>query len=490
MPVLGIDVGTQSLKAVVLDDTMRICGAGSVAYQPDTPRPGWAEQDPQLWLDALGPAIAAALTEARLTPRDIAALCVCGQLDGCVPTADDGYAAGPAIIWMERRAEPLLESIDASVISARCGLVRDATHMGAKILWSIANGSRAATWHQPVSFIVAALTGERVMSRSLASTTMLYDVRKRDWSDALLELFGTRREHLPVVADEADIAGTLSAHGAELTGLPAGIPVAVGTGDDFSNLLGCGISQPGVVGVSLGTAEAIGALTDREVFDPELLVETHAFPGGGFHLGNPGWLGGGSVRWAAQLLGLNETRFSEVAGTAPPGCEGLTFIPALNGAMAPRWIAEASGTFVGLSLRHGRAHMARAVLEGTACAMRDVVERLQALGVRTDRLRLMGGGARSTLWCQMRSDISGRPAEALTDSDASATGAALLAAVASGRVANIGTACDALTLDVISYEPIVESRASYDEAYAAYRSAFDALEPYWMSTRRPVREDS
>ena len=490
MPVLGIDVGTQSLKAVVVDDSMVLLGAGSVAYQPTVPRPGWAEQDPQLWLDALGPAIAAALMEARLAPHDIAALCVCGQLDGCIPTGADDRAIGPAIIWMDRRAEPRLGAIDASVVSARCGLVRDATHMGAKILWSVATGHPAAIWHQPVSFIVGALTDARVMSHSLASTTMLYDVRKRDWSDALLEMFRTGRASLPTLAGEADVAGGLTRRGAELTGLVAGTPVAVGTGDDFSNLLGCGMSQPGVVGVSLGTAEAIGALNHRQVFDAELLVETHAFPGGGFHLGNPGWLGGGSVRWAAQLLKLSEADFSDIATAAPPGCEGLTFIPALSGAMAPRWIAGASGSFVGLSLRHGRAHMARAVLEGTAFAMRDVVDRLAALGVRTDRLRLMGGGARSSLWCQIRSDISGRPADALTDNDTSAMGAAVLATVAAGIAPDITTACNRLHLDVTTYEPDAVPRPQYDAAYAAYRSAFDALEPYWISTSRPVRDDS
>jgi len=490
MPVLGIDVGTQSLKAVVLDDGMRPLGSGSVAYKPTFPQPGWAEQDPALWLKALAPAIASALLQAGLGSSDVRGLCVCGQLDGCVPTDAQGAATGPAIIWMDRRAEPLLGDVDAALVAAQCGLVCDATHMGAKVLWVVRSGQQAATWHQPVSFLVAALTGERVMAHSLASTTMLYDARTRGWSDALLEMFGARREELPGIAREADVAGRLTAAGAALTGLPIGVPVAVGTGDDFSNLLGCGISQPGVIGVSLGTAEAIGCLSDRQVFDDELLVETHAFPGGRYHLGNPGWLGGGSVRWVAQLLGLSEDEFSTVAASAPPGCEGLIFIPALSGAMAPRWIADARGSFVGLTLRHGRAHMGRAVLEGTAFAMRDVVDRLSALGVRTDRLRLMGGGARSGLWCQMRADVSGRPAEALTESDASATGAALLAAVASGAVSSIEAACAMLPLEMGTYEPGAATKAAYESAYASYRAAFEALVPYWASTSRPVRADS
>lgn len=493
MPILGIDVGTQSLKAVVLSESMALLGAGSAPYAPAFPRPGWAEQDPRLWLAALRPAIGAALTAAKLAPADIAALAVCGQLDGCVPVDADNEPLGPAIIWMDRRGDGAIGGVDAALIAERCGLVRDATHMGAKIAWFAQQGMRPAVWHQPVSFLVAALTGVRVMSRSLASTTMLYDLRNRDWDDTLGAGFGASRAELPGLAEETDIAGALTAAGAALTGLPAGTPVAVGTGDDFSNLIGCGISAPGTVAVSLGTAEAVGALSERALFDHDLLVETHAFPGGLYHLGNPGWLAGGSVRWGAELLGLTDEALVAAAATAPPGCENLVFIPALSGAMTPKWISTARGSFVGLSLRHGQAHLARAILEGTAFAMRDVVDRLAALGVPTDRLRLMGGGSRAAPWCQIHADISGRPADAITESDASAVGAALLAAVAVGTAPDLPTACARLKFDATQYEPEAATRDAYDEAYGRYRSAFAALEPYWDApkvTVRPVRDDS
>jgi xylulokinase len=493
VPILGIDIGTQSLKAAVLSEEMAVLGAGSVAYAPSFPRPGWAEQDPGLWLAALRPAIGLALAAARLSTADIRGLAVCGQLDGCVPCNADREAVGAAIIWMDRRGEAALRDIDARLIAERCGLVCDATHMGAKILWLSKQSGLARMWHQPVSFVVEQLTGAAVMSHSLASTTMLYDVRARDWSDELLALFGATRGQMPVIAGETEIAGSLTAEGAALAGLPEGVPVAVGTGDDFSNLLGCGICAPGIVGVSLGTAEAVGALSEREVFDPELLVETHAFPGGRYHLGNPGWLGGGSVRWAAGVLGMSEESFTTAAAAAPAGCEGLVFIPALSGAMAPKWIAGARGSFVGLSLRHRGAHMARAVLEGTAFALRDVVERLAALGVPTDQLRLMGGGARSALWCQIKADVTGRPAEAVADGDASAVGAALLAAVAVGIASDIRTACATLAIDVHRFTPQAQVKPAYDWAYAQYRATFAALEPYWEGPHeivRPVREDS
>ena len=481
MPVLGLDIGTQSLKALVLDEDFRVMGSANRSYEASLPQPGWAEQDPTLWLAALQPAIGEAIANAGLSSTDVAALAICGQLDGCIPSARDGSALGPALIWMDRRGEPEIAHIDPDLVHARCGLVRDATHMGGKIAWLCRHFRRhaeTATWHQPVSFVVAALTGRCVIARSLASTTMLYDLRARDWDAELVAAFGTTIDKLPALAEEPEIAGTLTAVGADLTGLPVGLPVAVGTGDDFSNPLGCGVCRPGTVAVSLGTAETVAALAPSPILDRERLVETHAYPGGLYHLGNPGWLSGGAVRWAASLLGIaSDAAFSALAAEAPSGCDGVLFIPALGGAMAPKWIAAARGSFHGLTASHTRAHLARAVLEGTAFAMRDVVDRLAALGVATDRLRIVGGGAKSSLWCEIRSAVTGRPAEILTSSDASALGAALIALVAAGKSPDVATASAALPLDLAQSEAAPDAR--YETAYRRYRETFTALEPTW-----------
>jgi xylulokinase len=232
--------------------------------------------------------------------------------------------------------------------------------------------------------------------------------------------------------------------------------------------------------VSLGTAEVVGTLHDKVVIDPQMLVETHRFPGGAAHLGNPGWLSGGAVRWAAGVLGVSDdAAFMALAAEAAPGCGGLVFIPALTGAMAPKWVAAARGSFVGLTRSHGRAEMARAVLEGNAFAMRDVLDRLAELGARIGRVRLAGGGARSALWAQMRADLMQLPVETLTASDASATGAAVLAAVAAGLYPDHAAAATALQLQAETMAPDAGNAAVYDDAYRRYRAVFAALEPAW-----------
>ena len=479
MYVCGVDVGTQSLKALVADVGLRVHGTASVAYQPSFPRPLWAEQDPTLWLQALAPAIAGALAQAGLEFGDVAALGVTGQLDGCVPTDADNEPLGPCLIWMDRRSEPQIAKLPRSLILERGGVVADSTHMGAKAAWLKAQGGPAAAcFHQPVSFLVARLTGRAVLDHALASTTMLYDLHRRAFDPDLLALFGVAEDELPALADAAAPAGPLTAAGARLTGLTEGIPVAVGTGDDFANLLGVGMTTPGCVVCTLGTAEVVGALAEAPVVDRQGLVETHPFPGGGFLLENPGWLSGGALEWFVRVFGLGKVAELDArAAEAPPGSDGVLFLPALSGAMTPEWIGTARGAFYGLTAAHDTGHLARATLEGCAFAMRDVVERLADLGVATGRVLLVGGAARSRLWAQIRADVAGRPVDVAEVIDAAPLGAAVLATVAAGAHADIPAASAALAGANASIAPDPASAPAYARAYDAYRRLFNSLRP-------------
>src|SRR5262245_29488388 len=485
---LGIDVGSQSLKAVLLDGALRLAGRGGQSYPIAFPQPGWAEQQPQLWEAALAPAVADAVAAAGQAPRDVMAIGIAGQLDGSVAVDAAGRALGPCLIWMDRRADAGLASLRERVrpeeFRRRTGANLDGSHMAPKMRWQLDHGQQSdARFHQPVTYLVERLTGEAVMDHGLASTTLAYDLKSGDFGDDLMAMFGLERRLLPRLAPSETVAGRLTAAGAALIGLPEGVPVAVGTGDDFSTPLGGGIAKPGTVANVLGTAEVVGALDQRPLIDDGGLVETHRYVGSGLHyIENPGWVSGGALEWLRSLLRIEDfAAFDARAAGVPPGSDGLLFLPALTGAMTPEWDAAARGCFYGLTPSHGAAHMARAALEGTAFGLQDVAKRLRQMGVATNRVRVLGGGAKSRLWAQIRADVTGLPVERSAVSDSSAVGAAILAAVAAGRVDDVASGAAAASAVAETMGPQAAVRDAYDECYARYRMLFNSLKPMFAS---------
>jgi len=476
--LVGVDIGTQSLKVAATDFGLTVQGAASRCYRPHFPGPDRAEQDPLLWERALRPAITDALAAAGATARQVTGLAICGQLDGCIPVDRQGEPRGPCLTWMDRRAQAELADIDKDRLHAVTGIIADASHLAAKIRWLKRHGDSNATarYHQPVSYIVERLTGIAVIDHALASTSMLYDLRARDYDAELLSAFDATRAELPSLAQSGDCAGKLNAQGAALTGLPSGIPVAVGTGDDFSTPLGAGLIEPGEVSVAFGTGEVVGALFAEPVIDAQCLVETHAYPAGGYFVENPGWLAGGAVTWLKDLLGIESYEaFDAIAATAPPGSDGVVFLPAFTGAMAPEWIARARGCFYGLTPAHGSAHLARALLEGCGFAMRDVLARLKALGARPSSLKLLAGGSRSLLSAQLRADIAALPVLLPQHPDSSVIGAAMLAGVAAGVFADIREAARPLAAPARCIAPDPGAAAMLDQSYQRYRRLFSAV---------------
>lgn len=469
--VVGIDVGTQSVKAVACDETLLVHGAHSVPLATVFPRAGWAEQDPRAWEAALEPAIARALGGRA---SEVVAIAIAGQLDGCVAIDAHDEPLHPALIWQDRRATAYAWPVDLEVT----GQVADASHMAPKIRWLRAHGIRAARWHQPVSYLVARLTGAHVLDPSHASTTLLYDLRAGAWaaaSTADSTAGSIDPAELPAIAPSTRVAGVLRR---PLAGIRAGTPVAVGTGDDFATPLGAGLVAPGPLAVTLGTAEVVGALSPAAVFDRPAaraasdpyrdlaspMVETHAYPTGAFFIENPGWLSGGAVRWATRLLGLAEDRQLD-ALAAGVASEGVTFVPALAGAMTPAWDAEARAALHGLSAVHDRPHVARAVLEGLAFACRDVATRLTSLGLAIPHVLVLGGGSASDVWLQIRADALQLPHHVAARTDTCAIGAAMIASVAAGLHDDLSRAA--------AHAPppraIVTPRGNLDDAYARYQ---------------------
>jgi len=479
--IVGVDIGTQSLKVVITDDNLSVLGEATTAYQPSFPKPGWAEQDPSLWENALSPTIARALDLANAKPCEIVAIGIGGQLDGCIGVDGQGLPIHPCLTWMDRRAERQIAGLPAGDILKRAGIILDASHMAAKICWlkdNSANGNIGHLFHVPVSYIVHRLTGVAVMDHAHASTSMLYSLADRAFDPTLLDMFGIKKHELPAIANATEIAGALTSEGEKLTGLPEGIPVAVGTGDDFSTPLGAGVVQPGRLTCVLGTAEVVGALHSSPVIDDGRLVETHAYVGNTFFIENPGWLSGGALEWFRETFRLVDfAELDALAETIPPGSEGLTFLPALSGTMAPEWIASARGCFYGLTPAHGNGHMARAVLEGTAFAMRDVIERLNEMAVEIRSILLLGGGAKSRTWAKIRADMTGLPVEVPNITDTAPIGSAMLAVVAAGIQPDLLSAAKLVGDVSKTIMPDREAKPAYDEAYGNYRKLFNSLRP-------------
>ncbi len=480
MHLCGIDLGTQSVKVIITGADLRVRGESRRSVSTAHPAPGWAEQDPLAWERALSEAVPEALAAAGIDGRKVAGIGVSGQLDGCITVDPAGQPTSPCLIWMDRRAE--LPALDHAQMLRVSGVVPDPGHMAAKIRWLRGQGIGGnARFHQPVSYLVERLTGRAVFDHGLASTTMLYDLDGRRYQPEFLRLFGVEQGALPEIAEATEVAGTLR-EAASWLGLPAGIPVAVGTGDDFATPLGAGICAPGVLTCVLGTAEVVGALATSAVRDPNGLVQTHAYPGKMYVVENPGWLSGGAQRWLEKLFELADfDAFCALAAAAPAGSHGVVCPPTLAGAMAPEWIASARGVFHGLSPGLGRAEMARALLEGCAFAMRDVIERLEALAVPCGQIMLLGGGARSELWAQIRADVARREVVVPARVDTCALGACVLAAVAIGAQPDLPSAVRLLPRDQKTFAPNSAQGQHYDAAYADYRRLFGCLEPLWRS---------
>ncbi len=481
--IVGVDIGTQSLKVVITDRDMQILGEAATPYQADFPKPGWAEQSPTLWEQALAPTIAKALESAGVASTEIRAIGIGGQLDGCIAVNRDHDPLYPCLIWMDRRAEAEITDIPSEEIHRRGGIITDASHPAAKMRWlqqNLPDPGQIHQFHFPVSYMVQKLTGVAVMDHGLASTTMLYSLEDRNLDPWLLEQLEIDRDTLPSIGDAEACAGLLTPEGAALCGLPVGIPVAIGTGDDFTTPLGAGIAQPGKMACVLGTAEVVGALHTSPVIDDSRLLETHAYAGGTYFIENPGWLSGGALTWLRDLLGLKSFQeLDELADAITAGSEGLNFLPALNGTMSPEWIASARGCFYGLTPAHGPGHFSRATLEGLAFAMRDVVNCLDGLGVEVNSIVALGGGAKSRLWTQMRADISGLPVEVPLVVDTAPVGSAILAAVAAEIFPDVLSAVNCAGTVSHTMEPDLQVKAQYDEAYGKYRQLFESLRPLY-----------
>ena len=497
--VIGCDVGSQGTNCALYAADGTLVASSYQAYDLSFPLPGAAEQDPDLWPAAVAGGVRELLDELPEGPSAVKGLSFGSQLDGMVVCGNDARPLRPAMIWMDRRAErqaaAVAEKMSPADFYRRVGANLDSSHAVFKALWVRDEEpelwAMAATLMSPGTFVLKEIAGPVAVDYSNASSLALLDPRSRKWSPEVLAAVDLPETMLPEVAAATEPISTITTAFSQSTGLDPGTIVAVGCGDEMAATLGAGVFEPGEVCDVVGTAEPVCAASSEPREDPTMLVECHphADPEA-WLLENPGFVSGGNLRWwrdqfapierGAEAEGLGDAYdlLSMEAERVPPGAEGLVFLPCMQGAMAPEWNGAARGVFYGLTLAHSRAHMTRAILEGSAFALRDIVEAMANSGLDVRRLTIVGGGAKGPLWRQIKADVTGLPVRVPTSVETTATGAAILAAVGADIHPTVGAAVEAF----VSYRPEEHQpdpgvREAYDEAYVRYRKVYASLKP-------------
>jgi xylulokinase len=339
--------------------------------------------------------------------------------------------------------------------------------------------AKAMAFPPAAGYLLHRLTNQLAIDHANASSSLLYDLRSRQWSAELLDAAGLEADQLGRIVEASETVGTMTPKAAEMMGLSTKCAVLVGTGDEHAGSIGAGAIFNGIISDVTGTAEPVTVASDSLVLDYQGLVETHAHALTGFYLvENPGFVSGGSTLWLAEnVLKVSQAELFDLAAEAPAGSDGVLFLPALSGAMTPRWNAQMRGVFAGLAMSHNSNSMARAVLEGCAFALRDITDRFAALGLGGDEIRVIGGGSVSELWMQIKADVTGRPVRRVLVAQATAVGAALLAGVAAGTFNDL---TDAVNRTIkLADEPYLADPANaflYEDAYGRYRALFDGVE--------------
>lgn len=502
--LLGLDVGTTSVKAGLFDaEGGRVAGAGR-EYRLAHPGPDRAEIDPETWWTSATEAIRETLSTPGVERTAIAALGVSSQGETIAAVDANGRALGPALVWLDNRAaaeaRTLVEQFGQALVYDRTGVPDvNATWTAPKLLW----------WrhHEPAlfrdahrfvlaeDFVLRRLTGRFVTDRSIQCTTMLLDIRSGAWWAPMLEAVGISPERLPEIGAPGGIVGGLERAAAEALGLPVGLPVVAGGMDQGAGAVGVGNIAGGMISESTGGALTIQAAVDHHGGDstgrtpvyvhsaPDTYLYCPVCPTGGMALtwfrDQFGETSGGSAESAA-LNGYD--LLTGLAATVPPGCEGLTMLPHLAGAFSPEYVATARGVFAGFTLAHTRGHFVRAVLEAVAFMLRRNLELLADAGATATEIRSHGGGSRSPLWNQIKADICDRPIVTFEGDDAAVRGDAMLAGVAVGAFSDLAAAERALVAVGPRFEPDAANRAAYDDAYGRYIRVFDALRPEFERT--------
>jgi xylulokinase len=496
MGLLGIDLGTSSVKAVVIDERAEVLGVASYEYPILTPQPGWAEQEPQQWWDAVTRAVRQAVAQAGI---EIKAMGLSGLMHGPVLIDAQHQPVGASIIWADQRSVQEVEDITARVGTERlariAGTAPAAGFMAPTLLWLQRHDpwrlKRTAACLLPKDYVRLLLTGNIATEASDASATALFDVQQRVWSWEIIDLLGFPRHIFPDMIETSQIGGTLTKTAAEALGLTAGIPVVAGCADQVAQAIGNGLLDPGNGSVTLGSGGQVFIPLDQPVIDEQLRVHLfcHA-PADRWYLLGAMLTAGLSLRWLRDLLGLTHDAnayndLSKLVAAIPPGADGLLFLPYLVGERSPLMDPLARGSFVGLTLRHSRGHLARAIMEGVAFALRQIIETIISLGVPIHQLLAAGNGLASPVWRQIAADVLNRPLALHPGRERTGVGAALLAGLGAGMYSSYAEIQQIVAAASTLTEPNPPHVAFYDDQYRRFCDLYLVLKPTFHELSKP-----
>ena len=489
--LLGLDAGTSSVKAVLLDLGGNLCASSSAEYPLHHLRSGWVEQDPEDWWQATGKAIREVLAKVEHGPERIIGLAISSQAPTLLPLDSSGRPLRPAIIWMDRRAEAesvrLTEVLGAEEIHRITGNRPDAFYVAARLLWLRNHEPEILkqTWKfaQVNGYLNYRLTGQLTVDPSHAVLMQMRDYATGEWSKALCSACGVDPAQFPEVMESHHIQGEVTAEAAKATGLKAGTPVMAGIIDSPAAALEAGVAEPGIAVEMTGTSTVVIIPNDRGLTEPALIAMPHALPGIHLLLGAM-VSSGGSLRWFqdqfAQVTDPESRTASfdqltkEAAGIEP-GSQGVIFLPYMMGERSPIWHTNARGVFFGLSLATPKAALVRAIMEGAAFALRHNVETAQRAGAEVREMRSTGGCSRSDLWNQIKADVLGMPLQLTRAAVGSPFGAAILAGMGAGAFPDIRKSLPEMVHLDRRFEPNPANHEKYTQIYRVYRNIYEHL---------------
>jgi len=507
--LLGLDVGTTGVKGILVRDDGGIPATHLSEYPLETPHPGWAEQEPESWWRATQDTCKALIQKASIAPSEIKGIGLSGQMHGSVFLDAGGNVVRPCILWCDGRTGEECKEIIAHFGQEQLTALTCNTALAGftlpKVLWlrkhEPDHWAKTKQILLPKDYIRYRLTGKYAAEVSDAAGSLMFDVAGRQWSQALLESLGISPELLPECFESSAVCGEITPEAAGLTGLSAGTPVVGGGADNTCGAIGTGVIREGQVLASLGTSGVVFSPSAEVRFDPQQRIHffCHSVPGLWYLMGCM-LSAGNSLRWLRDRLGQAEVAEAKAQGKdpyevltalaeqAPLGSEGLIFQPYLMGERSPHGDPDARGAFIGLTNRHDKGHLVRAVIEGVTFGMAEMLEIMRELGVPADRIRATGGGARSALWRQILADTLGASVECVASDEGPALGAALIAGVGVGLYRDFEEATGQAVKVAGTVDPIPAHQKRYREFFELYRRLYPALQDTFHQLSRLARK--